>query len=374
MHITLFIVSFFVSLSAFSGDDLSFKTRIFIDGDYLGPFYQKGSDDHTGFRNHLELASIKSSIKYDITPSLKAKLQVEYKKESEDDYKDEFQVDDLYLKYDLNETSSLKLGQFKEPMGHERLMGSSSLPTIERSMVTSAFAPGRNPGLAYEFGNQSTTVHIGHFKIADDDINNGSATTGRITFATSFKQHFIHIGASASLRKFDPSIIQIKERAEVNTGDNIIRSARYSANQQDTFQGEIGAVLNDIWIMAEVYQTDIKQALSNTWQYQGFYLQASGLFNTSHNITQSSYQYKNGEFDKRKAKAKDIEWVVRYSGLNLRDNQLGAEASSLLLGVNYYFKKKVSVMADILMPNISGNVVNTNQDGYALSMRLRYEF
>ena len=362
------------ALPTLANDSFSFSTRIFIDGDYLGAYYQKDSDENTDFRSHLELASLKSSLKYDITSNFKAKLQIEYKKESEEDYKDEFQIDDFYLKYDINRTSSIKLGQFKEPMGHERLMGSSSLPTIERSITTNAFAPGRNPGIAYEFGNQSATFHIGHFNIADDDFENGKATTARATYGTIISSHLIHIGTSISSREFDNSNFQIKERGEVNSADNIIRSAQFNATDQDIYQGEIGVLVNDIWIMSEVYQTEIKQASFDTWQYQGFYLQASGLLNFSKLISDSDYEYKNGEFDKRKAKAGDIEWVARYSGLNLRDNQIGGEASSFLLGLNYYMKKKLSVMTNILFPDISGNVVNTNQDGYAVSLRLKYEF
>ena len=379
MRISLILILSLASLPIFASERIDFKARIFIDGDYLGPYYQKDSDENTDYRAHVELASLKSTLKYKLTSNLQTKLQIEYKKESEEDYKDKFQIDDFYLKYDINDTSSLRFGHFKEPMGHERLMGSSSLPAIERSIVTNAFAPGRNPGIAYEFGNQSTSFHIGYFKIADDDFKNGIATTLRSTYGGSIGDHLFHIGASISNRDFDDSSFQIKERGEVNSADNIIRSARYNSNGQNIFQGELGWLINDIWIMSEYYQTEVQQTAADKWQYQGFYFQFSSLLNFSKIIKKDNYQYKNGEFDKRKAKAGDIEWVIRYSGLSLRDlnysksEEIGAVASSVLLGLNYQLRKNISVMSDILFPDISGNVVNTNQEGYALSFRLKYE-
>lgn len=357
-----------------NADDLKIDSRIYIDSDSIGPFYQKGSNQETKDEQAIELASLKTSVKYQLTDSIKTKLQVEFKKEEENNYDDELEIKDIYIRY-TNLNHQLTTGRFKEPLGHEELMSSSDLPSIERSLVSSAFSPGRNLGFEYQYEVSRLVMQLGHFKIEDDDIKNGQSITARLSYSPVFfedTENNVHIAIGTSHQTFDSSLFQIKERGEVNTADNIIQSARFNADAQTIIQSELGLTVNGLWLMGEYYQAEVNQVSNISWQYQGFYVQAVGGFNWKSPNRQLQYKYKSGEFKQPKMKAHDIEWVIRYSGLNLRDNEIGSEAASLLFGGNYYFNKRTSLMIDFLKPDISGNVVNTNQGGETISMRFRY--
>ncbi|GAA6134563.1 OprO/OprP family phosphate-selective porin [Oceaniserpentilla sp. 4NH20-0058] len=375
MKLILNIFLCFLFVSSTQAGDFKIKSRLYIDADAIGPYYQKNSDEQTSIKNNIEIGSIKSSIKYKFTSNISSKVQVEFKKEEKDDYKNEFSLKDIFIKLKTGK-SSLILGRFKEAMGHEELMGSSDLPTIERSLVSSIFSPGRNTGIMFNTDFKHSTFHIGAFQLKDDDIESGSSVTSRLTHGLSLLNHenIFHLGASYSYRDLDDSLFQIKNRGEVNSADNIIRSSRFYAKDQNIIQAEIGTIYKNIWFMAELYSTQIEQTNGRSWQYQGFYLQTSGLLSKNPFDSASSYKYKNGEFKPTNREAGNIEWVIRYSGVSVRDYAIGSEASSLLLGINYYLNQDTSFMFDYLKPSISGNVVNTNQTGQAISMRFKYLF
>jgi phosphate-selective porin OprO/OprP len=373
MIISLFILmpASFISFA----NDLNIKTRLFLDADHIGPFYQKEADDQTANKTHFELSSLKTTFKYDVSDKITSKLQLELTKEAKNDHDTDVEIKDALIAWTANPSIELSLGRYKEPMGHESLMGSSSLPAIERSMVTSAFAPGRNLGTQIAFVSAPFRLYSGIFKIEDDDIKDGFASTSRFVF--SHTQHLplnldvIHIGAAYSYRDLNDSLIQIKERAEINSADNVVRSPRFYTKKQHISQLELGTRFDNFWLMSEYYQSKLNQTDGQSWLYQGFYIQLSAITNYQ---THNAYKYKNGAFKQPKHQTHDLEWVIRYSGISLRDKEIGSEASSLMLGLNYFLKKDTSFMFNVLMPRISGNVVNTNQTGNGFSLRFRHEF
>lgn len=359
-------------------NDLKLKTRLFIDADSIGPYYQKDSNIDTKNKNNIELSSLKSTLKYRFNSQITSKFQVELTKEAKNDYENEIEIKDALINWDLQNNVKASIGRFKEPMGHESLMGSNTLATIERSMATSAFSPGRNLGVQVSLNKDLFILTTGLFKIEDDDIQNGMASTSRASIASNRNLitniDRLHFAASYSYRDLNNSLFQIKERAEVNSADNVIRSPRAYTKDQHIMQFELGASMKNYWFMSEVYQTQLNQTAGEAWIYQGFYAQLSGTHNLFSNTSEARYSYKNGEFKTPKHQTHDLEWVIRYSGISLRDHSLGSKASSFALGLNYYFKKSTSIMANYLIPDISGNVVNTNQSGQALSFRFRHIF
>lgn len=356
-------------------NDLNIKTRLFLDADHIGPFYQKEADDQTANKTNFELSSLKTTFKYDVSDKITSKLQLELTKEAKNDHDTDVEIKDALIAWQANPNVELSLGRYKEPIGHESLMGSGSLPAIERSIVTSAFSPGRNFGAQIAFVSAPYRLYSGIFKIEDDEIKDGFASTSRFVFSRTqrlpLNLDVIHIGAAYSYRDLNDSLIQIKERAEINSADNVVRSPRFYTKNQHIGQLELGTRFNNFWLMSEYYQSKLNQTDGQLWLYQGFYIQLSAI--TNHQ-TQNTYKYNNGEFKQPKHQAHDLEWVIRYSGISLRDNDLGSEASSLMLGLNYFIKKDTSFMLNILMPRISGNVVNTNQTGNGFSLRFRHEF
>lgn len=377
----LLFVLIFISLSSWAdseSDTLKIKTRVFLDVENIGPFYQKNSDENTQDKTLVSLSSLKTTLKYNPTEQLRTEFEVELTKEEKNNHDTEVEIKDAILEWHAKRSLNFRIGRFKEPMGHESLMGSGSLPAITRSMVTSIFTPGRNVGAQASIILDNLGFYSGLFEIEDDDIDNGMASTSRITFSKHQKNPFnldlVHMGAAYSYRDLNDSLFQIKDRAEISNGDNIVRSPRFYAKKQHIGQIELGTRFSNMWLMTEYYQSRVNQIDDQPWLYQGFYIQLSGLGQIGSDRANLSYEYKNGEFKQPKHRTHDIEWVIRYSGVSVRDNNLGSEASSLMLGLNYFIKKKSSLMFNIFMPDISGNVVNTNQTGNGFSLRLRHTF
>lgn len=366
-YLYILLTPFFFTLC--HANNVKWSTRIMIDADQAGAFYQKDATDSTNPKTSTELASLKSSLKYTFNQSFDSKFQLDISRPANDDHETKIEWKDVYLRWHPTGHLKTQVGQFKEPLGHDRLLGSGDRMTIEASMATSAFTPGRSLGAGVQLQDQTKTISVGIFDIQDDDINHGYALTTRTTTSMFHSTKSpVHLGVGYSYRSMPNNLFQIKERGEVNTADNIIRSPRFYADTQQIANFELGTVLNRFWLMSEFFTTQIHQEDGSEWLFSGFYLQVSA------SLFGDAGKFKHGIFKPAKHRSNDIEWVIRYSGISLKDNNLGSEASSTLFGLNYYFKKQTSFMLNIITPNISGNVVNTNQTGEAISLRFKHIF
>ena len=345
---------------------LRWKGSLLLDYDQFDPAYQRASTEDEG---HFELRRAKLSLSYDPSPRWRGRLQLTASNMVARD--DGIKVADAWVRWrNSNKEWHVFLGRLKEPLGHERLMGTSNLPVIERSMVSTAFTPGRSAGGMVQWQGKNATFSSGFFQSdpEEDQIDNEKvmAWTSRYTLSKSFEnQHRWHLGVGLSYRDLDESLFQLEERAEVNSADNVVFSGRYFADQQITSQLELGVQWHDVWLMGEYFDSQVDAVDGDLWHYSGFYLQL---------VYGGEAAYKNGHFKRPKKRKGLWQGVVRYSGLDLRDNELGTEADSLTLGVNYYFSKQWTVMLNHLVLNLSGNVVNTETSGNATSARLKYKF
>jgi phosphate-selective porin OprO/OprP len=352
--------------SQFEWDNVEWKAQVLIDQDYMGAAYQKGTSDS---QTHTELRSAKLSVKWRPFSQWQGRVQLEASEQEKRD--DGFEIGDAWFRWKSpSKNWQAWFGQFKEPMGHERLMGSGSSPTIERSMATTAFAPGRSVGVMVGYRQKQFTLSSGVFQAEPEEQEifdkHVDSWTTRATYTGKWQNEVRwHVGSALSLRQLNDSLFQIEERAEVNSADNVIFSGRYYGDQQITSQVEAGASWLQSWWMAEYFQSTVDASDGDSWQYHGFYLQW---------VYGGHHRYKHGQFKSPKTKGGQWQLVMRYSGLDLRDNGLGTEAGSLMLGGNYRFSRYGRIMVSYLQPTLSGNVVNTDLTGAATSARLQFEF
>ena len=352
-------------VSSYGESSFNVSGYVMLDYDQYGAFHNKseGQDDNEE-EDHLEIRRSKLAFKF--TPKGPVSAEVEFTYHDEYQQDAEYDLGDAYINYKSHGNLNLRLGKMKEPFGLERQTGSTKVTSIERSMVTTAFSPGRSVGAMFKVGEPYYSMAIGVFE--EDDSQAVQAITSRITYGFLDPQRANkHLGLSVSHRDLKDQEFQIKERGESNSADNIIRSAKFDASSQDIAQLEGAWFTNNLRLQSEVAVSSIKQVNDVNWMYMGFYVQASYLIN------KGQYQYKNNKI-KTKVKKGTWELVARYSGLDLQDNDLGSEASVLLLGVNYYMNKKFKIMANVLIPDISGNTVDDDQSGSGLSMRAQYAF
>jgi len=339
---------------------LSSSGSVMLDYDQYGAFYDKKEDES---QQHFEVRRAKLGFKINSQGPFKGEIEFSYNNEYQGE--EELTLGDAYVLYQASSVD-ISLGKMKEPFGLERQTGSSKVTSIERSMVTSAFSPGRSLGLMLSREKKRYTLALGVFQ-EEDKTNSPQAISARFTRTFEYARQGQHLGLSLTHRELKDQAFQIKERGEINSADNIIRSAQFNANSQDALQLETAWFSEKVRLQMEASIASIEQTSGDDWLYSGFYIQGSYF------IKGGAYRYKKGTIKTRVHKGA-WELVSRYSGLNLRDNDIGSEAAIFMLGVNYYVDKKLRLMANVLMPEISGNTVNEDQSGNGVSLRAQYVF
>jgi len=352
-----------------TGPSFKIGGYVMVDYDRYGAFYNKESSEP---ESHFELRRSKLSLELRPHEDVKAQVQLSYHQEYRSD--DQLELARAHVSYVGFSGVKVRLGKMKEPYSLQYQTSSKKLATIERSLITTAFAPGSNYGVQLYKNKQDYTWALGVFR---EEKKEGSANkkteaiTSRVSYAPlNDEDGVFHVGGSVSLRELKGQNLKFKERGEVNSAQNVIRSASFDANSLNILQLEVAWASRQWRLQAEAVMASIKQVDSTQWQYSGFYLQGSVLLSGEH------YRYKQGKFKGVKPYSSRGSWelVARFSGLDLRDHEVGSESSILLLGVNYYASKQFRLMANLLVPRISGNVVNTNQSGNGISIRGQYHF
>ncbi len=280
------------------------------------------------------------------------------------------EVDDLWLRYDGFDWGGIQIGQMKEPFGFERLWGYSSLMTNERSVATSAFAPGRSEGLMLNNAGKKFTWAVGAFR-EDSDAGSPRAVTGRATFAPlRSDSQSVHLGLAGSWRDLQGERFQIRDHGEVFSADNVIRSPRFDAEDLVLLGGEFAWSYGPATFTSEAMTQRVRQVQGDDWQFSGGYAQLGYLLTGEHR------RYGRGEFKRVDPRSQlgAIELVGRWSGVDLRQRNVGAEASIVALGINYYWRKSVLVRVNYLIPDISGNALMANPDGDAVTVRAQLRF
>lgn len=346
--------------------DFDVSGYIMVDANQTGPFYDKQDTD----QQTTEIRRARLAVKYDPPYSIKTKLQFQYstKLSEKDDTELDDYLSDAYIQYGFENGLKLRLGKMKQVANYERLSSSRQLTTIERSMVSQTFFDGRDYGVRLYKNKKRSGWDLGYFQNEDSQ----SSIQGRFYDKVSlgFGKHLLSV--NGQLQDLNDQLFQLKNRAEVNTADNTVRSARFYAKQSQTLQIELLGMNNQWRWYASYGAKNIEQVDGRKWRYQGGFAQIS----YSH---QQDYQ-----FGKGKLKSIDYGWEVlaRISALDLTADvndggdliSTGNQASSILLGFNYYQTKHLKYMLNALLPSISGQVNSNDQSGYALTGRVQYSF
>lgn len=277
----------------------------------------------------------------------------------------EWEPGDLYVQYSRG-AGVLRMGQFKEPFGLERLTGYTSLNTSERSVATSSFAPGRNAGVLIGGQKRRWTAVLGVFTDRPEG-GETKAMTGRATLAPiDSDTQVLHLGLAASYRDLGGERFQIKDEGEVFSADNVIRSPRFDARDAVLAGVELGWVRGPLTVRVEGMGQDVTQQNGDRWRFTGGYLSV-GWF-----LTDDRREYERGEFDRVEPSGARgaLELVTRFSHVDLRDRHLGAEASVALLGLSYWYGDHVQLRFNYLWPGIEGNALMAEPDGHGMTARL----
>lgn len=354
-----------------------FTGYLMLDHDYYGPFYDK-TEDHYQHKSEIRRSKLSLSVKPN--QYFKSKLQLKYSRELPK--QGNFSLGDTLIRFSTNNKLALQIGKMKQPFGLERQTSSSQLISIERSLATEAFSPGRDFGVQLDHKQKKLNWALGYFIHRDSDDEFSAShfnlfkrqdsdiemTTGRLTGHFNLAHETkLHLGGSLSKQWLNGTKIQFKEKGEINTSDTIIRSARFYADSQLTTQAEFAWITTQSLFQTEIFSAQLEAIDKKNWHFQGAYLQFS------HHLY-GHYRYKRGKINSKQQQANSVELVLRQSYLNLRDNGVGSEAAITSLGANLYLKYNSKLMLSISNPWITGDTISNNHSGHSFSFRAQWAF
>ena len=339
------------------------------DVDSASDVFWDTKDNEDAWQTHSELRRARLNIKAKIADDWKAKLQFDFAEEDASD-----RVKDAYVKYGGWQMMDILVGQDKEPFGLEAMTSSKNLSFIERSMVSDAFGPGRNIGIALNGDTNHLVWQMGVYESQDrEDLGDTYAATGRLAVVPwKTDAGFFHLGISGSYRDFDGEEFEIKESAEIHTADNIVYSDEIDTDHlilygletvfckgPFSFQGE--------YMMAAVNAVEGGQ---DDAIFDGYYLAASWF------LTGETRPFKNGVWDRVKPESAYGAWelVTRYSRLDAADNGQGSSADTYTIGLNWHINSNVRLMTDYTHLWLTDESTVAETTGDAVSCRLQCVF
>ncbi|MEO6708805.1 MAG: porin [Planctomycetota bacterium] len=301
---------------------------------------------------------------------------------------------DLYIQFPKFHLGSLRVGQFKEPMGLEELTGLTNITFMERG-ASDRLNPARNIGVMVSNTCPSKRANwaAGIFREdgSDTGVDTGDgeyALTARFT-GTPFMRdetHLMHLGVSGRsvAVRDNPYVITYTGETTVSLINNLAQFSD-NADTANTAGLEYAWLNGPLSLQAEYTRTAVDRT-DDTWvDLDGYYLFASYFLTPGDSRT---YNPTNGTFGRVKVKhpqGKDggcgaWEAAVRISSLDLNSEAGhtsagggdGGRVDSYTAGVNWYLNDYTRVMLNYIRIQ-----PDDNQDGTAgadvLAMRLQID-
>lgn len=294
-----------------------------------------------------------------------------------DDEANEVAITDAYVSYTGFNIGNITFGKMKEPFGLENTTGSKNINTIERSVVTESFKPGRNPGLLFSRTRDSYSFYTGIFRAAEDEQGLDSyAITGRLALhPVNTENRLVHLGLSFSERDMGETRYRVNEPLEVDTAASIIESRRIDTDSITQYSLEGALTFGPFTVQAEWVEQEITplridgERAPNT-AFSGHYVLASYF------LTGESRSYRRGSFGSVKPNSESGAWeiVVRSSTIDLDDFDNTVTADTLTVGVNYYATGRVKFMLHAAKSDVKSPILLESGDAESLTFRAQYAF
>jgi phosphate-selective porin OprO and OprP len=294
-------------------------------------------------------------------------------------------ANDVMINRKLGE-GTLKIGQFKVPMGLNELTSSNSILFIERSSPSNLIADSRRIGIGYDwfagdFGFQTMAYGraIGTGQGGDTPLGLG----GRFLYAPKLgADSFFHFGLSAAWEdRRDDNVLRFRDRPEARPGGGVrLIDTGNITDVDDTFKYgvELAYQAGPFSMEAEYLSVDVSRAAGPEPTFSGYHLQASWV------LTGEKRSYRNGVFrGVTPAQAGRGAWelAARYSHADLIDSGfLGGEQDNYTLGLNYYASANVRFMLNYIYIDVSDStavangVVVGNDNPHVVLARAQFHF
>ncbi len=287
------------------------------------------------------------------------------------------EIKNANLTYEGWETVKVAIGKMKEPFSLEKRTSSLDISTLERSMVTDWFSPGRSIGAVVTEERSGYNWSAGMFRASEDEhgLDTYAATGQAALSPVNRPGAVVHLGISASVRDLDGDAREANEPMEIPPGNKIIETPEISLDDVASFSLE-GALVAGPWSLQAEWLTQkssgyLGEAVTlQDYDFSGYYVLGSYF------LTGESRVYDGGSFDRPDPLGTSGAWelVARYGQIDLTDVAGGTFAESVLVGVNWYINENAKVAANLSVADVEGSNSDESGRGEAFSLRWQYEF
>jgi phosphate-selective porin OprO/OprP len=260
---------------------------------------------------------------------------------------------DTNVSYKFNGSTSMVVGQYKQPISLEELGSTKNNDFISKAMTTNLYAISRRVGIGASTGGESWTLTGSVF---DRELtrNNGAGQGygGRFTFAPKHDSgDILHVGLSAISYKAEDSLADGRTRLRVRpdadlAGARLIDAGQFTDADRISTIGVEGAwVTGPLKLQAEYMANKITRDAHPDFKSDSWYV--SGVWN----LTGETWGYKGGVITTglpNEPASGMWQLAARYDHADLNDGDftppstvtgvLGGKESNWTLGVNYYWR------------------------------------
>lgn len=126
----------------------------------------------------------------------------------------DFRLEDAWVRFELNNDFSFRIGQFKTPFNREELVSSAYQLAVERSLLNESINLGRTQGIEFAFAGESLrwvgvfgdggTDNLGGFNVVEPggDPQNSSALTADVDYAATTRLEYKLAGTWGQFEDF----------------------------------------------------------------------------------------------------------------------------------------------------------------------------
>ncbi|MGC3972433.1 MAG: porin [Pirellulales bacterium] len=305
---------------------------------------------------------------------------------------------------ELPVVGQLKIGNFFEPIGLERLTSNRFAPFMERNLPDQPFDPQRSPGAALQntHSNNHGLWTLGVFRPRSDNWGSGVSDTGdwavdgRLTWLPYYDEesdgrYYMHVGTAHSYRRTVDHQISFRAEPEARVGaadPNVpffVDTGTIIAGEYGLHEVEFACSMGSVYVQAEYFWTPVYQLGGPRLDFTGWYAQAGWFLTGEHR----PFRRETATFDRvqpfneffRVRTRQGIgqgsgawEVAIRLSQLDLTDENIGGGTlTDLTVGLNWYLTPYMRMTANyihaFLDPATGGNV-----GADIFGTRMQYDF
>jgi phosphate-selective porin OprO and OprP len=269
---------------------------------------------------------------------------------------------DVFLSRKLGH-GTLRIGQFKVPMGLNELTGSNAHTFIERSTPSNLIVDARRIGVGYDWFQGATGFQamaygrrIGTSQQGDTPLG----IAGRLVYAPAVGDGaLLHLAGAVAYEDYsDPGVLRFRDRPESRVDGNRLIDTGNIADDSSTFKYGLEAAFQNgpFSVEAEYFNVDVSRDSGNEPAFDGYHVQASYV------LTGEKRGYQNGVFRGVTPGSPSGAWEIaaRFSSADLVDAGFqGGTQDNITIAVNYYASRNVRFMLNYILVSVedSGAVV-----------------